>query len=150
MPGWRLGMLGGHREYINAVSKVHSNVHSGMFRPLQEAAVEALANPPEWYLHLNAEYEARRHLLWEILEVLNCTYATDQAGLFVWARIPDDQPDSRIFTDMILEKAAVFITPGFIFGNQGNRYIRISLCNNMDVLREAKQRLIQNIQKTGK
>ena len=144
MPGWRMGMLGGHQKYIDAVLKVYSHVHSGMFRPIQEAAADALGNSAEWFARLNSEYETRRKVVWEILDLLKCAYTTDQAGLFVWAQIPDTQDGSETFTDWILERARLFITPGFIFGNQGNRYIRISLCNNLTVLREAKQRLINN------
>jgi aspartate/methionine/tyrosine aminotransferase len=147
MPGWRMGMLGGHKHYIDAVLKVHSNVHSGMFRPIQEAAAEALMNPPDWYDALNAEYRVRRKMVRELLEILNCTYTTNQAGMFVWAGIPAHAEDAESFTDRLLEQARVFITPGFVFGNQGNRYLRISLCNNRSVLEEARQRLIDYMKK---
>ena len=147
MPGWRMGMLGGHKQYIDAVLKVHSNVHSGMFRPIQEAAAEALMNPPGWYDALNAEYRVRRKMVRELLEILNCTYTTNQAGMFVWAGIPAHAEDAESFTDRILEHARVFITPGFVFGNQGNRYLRISLCNNRSVLEESRQRLIDYMKK---
>lgn len=141
MAGWRIGMLAGHSEYINTVLKVKSNMDSGMFRALQTAAVEALSNPPSWYKKINKIYAKRRLIAEEIMEIIKCKFDRNQTGLFVWGRIPEEIKDCESFVDDILNKAHVFITPGFIFGNQGDRYIRISLCAEEEVLQKAKKRI---------
>lgn len=141
MAGWRMGWVGGRKEYIDAVLRVKSNMDSGMFLPLQHAAAEALANGKEWFDQLNAMYTERRKFAMKIMDTLGCTYAPDQAGLFVWAKAPDTITDVEKWIDEILYGAKVFITPGFIFGESGRRYIRISLCTPAEVMREAAKRI---------
>ncbi len=145
MAGWRLGMLGGHRDYIKAVLRVKSNMDSGMFRPLQLAAAEALENPPSWYQKINKIYTERRLIAFEIMEALRCTFDKDQVGLFVWGRIPPSHASAEEISDLVLQKAHVFITPGFIFGSNGKEYLRISLCTTQELLREAKNRIETSI-----
>jgi LL-diaminopimelate aminotransferase len=141
MPGWRIGMVAGNNEYIKSILKVKSNMDSGMFLPVQLAAAEALMNPPEWYEGLNIMYSVRRKIAESILKLLNCSFDPAQVGLFVWGRIPDSVPDCKLFVEDILNKANVFITPGFIFGSNGDRFIRISLCADEKRLREAITRI---------
>ena len=114
---------------------------SGMYKPIQEAAATALSLDDNWYKKLNELYENRRKLVWEIMDVLNCSYDKNQVGLFVWAKIPDRIKSAEIISDKILDKANVFITPGFIFGDNGSRYIRISLCTSSEKLKEAIKRI---------
>ncbi len=144
MAGWRIGMVAGHREYISNILKVKSNTDSGMFLGMQMAAVEALKNPESWYDTVNEVYTKRRRLVEEIMTLLNCSYDRSQAGLFLWGRIPDDIPDCEEYIEKILKGTNVFITPGFIFGENGRRYIRISLCASEDRLIEAKERLMNS------
>jgi len=141
MAGWRIGMVAGHSEYIKNILKVKSNMDSGMFLPMQMAAVEAINNPESWYDNVNSVYIKRRKIVEEIMDLLNCSYNKQQVGLFVWGRIPDYINDCETWVDDILKKNSVFITPGFIFGENGKRYIRISLCANEKRLLEAKERL---------
>lgn len=143
MAGWRVGMLAGNSEYIKHVLRVKSNMDSGMFLGLQSAAVEALNNPPSWYEDVNSVYQRRRKTVDEIMNLLGCSFDTSQTGLFVWGRIPDNIPDCESFVEGILQKSHVFITPGFIFGDNGKRYIRISLCASEGRLNEAKERLLK-------
>jgi aspartate/methionine/tyrosine aminotransferase len=145
MAGWRIGMLGGKEEYIQTVQKVNSNVHSGMFYAVQQAAVKALQLPDEWYRELNSMYQKRRTIVREIFDLLNCTYSKDATGLFVWAKIPDEAKDAETLSEEILHQANVFIAPGFIFGENGKRYLRISLCSNEKDLQKAKSRIRQTI-----
>ena len=142
MAGWRIGMVAGHREYISNILKVKSNMDSGMFRAMQAAAVEALGNPPSWYDTVNSVYEKRRIIVEEIMNILNCSFDKNQSGLFVWGRLPDHIGSCEQFVDEILNNAHVFLTPGFIFGSMGDRYIRISLCADEKTLVEAKRRII--------
>ncbi len=141
MAGWRIGMAASNREIIGTILKVKSNMDSGMFRAMQVAAVEALSNPPSWYDEVNVAYRQRRKIVEEIMDILKCRYDRNQTGLFVWGRIPDDIPDCGAFVDEILNNVHVFITPGFIFGKNGNRYLRISLCANEGTLTKAKSRI---------
>ena len=141
MAGWRIGMVAGGEDYIRQILKVKSNMDSGIFLPLQLAAVEALGNPPEWYAGLNEIYARRREIVFDLLEVLDCTCDKHQAGMFVWAKVPDKYVNGEKLSDHLLKEASVFITPGFIFGSQGDRYIRVSLCTNESLLTEAKQRI---------
>ncbi len=143
MAGWRIGMVAGHSEYIKNVLKVNNNMDSGMFLPMQMAAVEALNNPESWYDTVNTAYIRRRKIVEEIMDVLNCKYDKTQVGLFVWGRIPEEIIKCEMYIEDILNKTHVFITPGFIFGKNGERYIRISLCANEKKLLEAKERLKQ-------
>jgi aspartate/methionine/tyrosine aminotransferase len=141
MAGWRVGMAAGHKEYISSVLKVKSNMDSGMFRAMQAAAAEALSNPPEWYERVNSHYISRRKIVEDIMDMLGCRYDKKQVGLFVWGRIPDAIKDCESFVEDILTKVNVFLTPGFIFGSNGERYIRISLCANEATLTEAGKRI---------
>ncbi len=141
MAGWRVGMAVSNPQFIEYILRVKSNMDSGMFKPLQLAAVIALGLNAEWYESVNAEYKQRRVIVHEIMDLLNCKYDLNQTGMFVWARIPDNYKDSGELSDEILYGCDVFITPGFIFGDTGKRYIRISLCTNQTVLNEAKQRI---------
>ncbi len=141
MAGWRIGMVAGHADYVKNILKVKSNMDSGMFLPIQQAAIEALGNPDSWYDDVNSIYKKRRMIVEDILELLGCTFNKSQSGLFVWGRIPEEIPDCETFVEGILKKTHVFITPGFIFGRNGERYIRISLCTNEARLVEARNRL---------
>ncbi|MDR1585277.1 MAG: aminotransferase class I/II-fold pyridoxal phosphate-dependent enzyme, partial [Prevotellaceae bacterium] len=142
MPGWRIGMLASNAQFIEWVLKVKSNVDSGQFKPMQLAAVEALNNDEEWHRKNNVElYKQRRRYAEEIMKTLNCTFDPNQIGMFLWGKIPDSYKDSGELADKILYGAKVFITPGFIFGDKGERYIRISLCANEKMLQEALERI---------
>ncbi|MBX7225009.1 MAG: aminotransferase class I/II-fold pyridoxal phosphate-dependent enzyme [Chitinophagales bacterium] len=141
MAGWRIGMLCGAKDYISTVLKVKSNVDSGMFLPMQEAAVSALRNTSTWHQERNKVYEQRRELAYAIMDALQCRYDKHQVGMFLWAKIPDSYKDSGELADIILYDADVFITPGFIFGSNGARYLRISLCSPESMLQEALQRI---------
>jgi LL-diaminopimelate aminotransferase len=141
MAGWRLGWVAGKKEYIDAVLKVKSNMDSGMFLGIQHAAVEALKNGSEWFASLNSMYSERRRAAKKILDALDCAYADKQSGLFVWAKAPESVKDVEKWIDEILYGTKVFITPGFIFGESGRRYIRISLCCTVEMLAEALERI---------
>lgn len=141
MPGWRVGMVAGNSEYIKTILKVKSNMDSGMFLPLQLAAAEALKNPREWYDKINSIYHRRRIIAEEIMDMLCCKYDKNQAGLFLWGKLPDKVRETGLYVEEILNRAHVFITPGFIFGSNGNRYIRISLCADEARMNEAKTRI---------
>lgn len=141
MAGWRIGWVAGKREFIDAVLKVKSNMDSGMFLGLQHAAVEALQSGSEWFTDLNKIYAERRTAAHKILDVLGCTYEKKQSGLFVWAKAPNTIADVEKWNDEILYGTKVFITPGFIFGEAGRRYIRISLCSPVEKLKEASDRI---------
>jgi hypothetical protein len=143
MAGWRIGMVAGQTDYIKTILKVKSNMDSGMFLGMQMAAVEALNNQETWYETVNIVYARRRKIVEEIMELLKCDYDKSQVGLFVWGRIPESVPDCESYVENILQKCLVFITPGFIFGENGQRYIRISLCANEQRLTEAKERLLR-------
>jgi aspartate/methionine/tyrosine aminotransferase len=142
MAGWRVGMVAGNREYIKEILKVKSNMDSGMFLATQMAAAEALSAPDTWYEKVNEVYLKRRKIVEELMGVLGCTFDSRQTGLFVWGRIPGNIASCEDFIEDILQKKHVFITPGFIFGENGSRYIRISLCATEDKLREALERLM--------
>ena len=138
MAGWRIGMIGGSAERLNEVIRFKSNMDSGMFYPMQAAAATALSLGDDWYRSLNDLYYSREALGYELLDTLGCTYRQGQAGLFVWASLPEDfEGDCYAFSDRILYDCGVFVTPGGIFGSEGNRYIRISLCATADTLRAA-------------
>lgn len=141
MAGWRVGMTVSNPQFIQYILRVKSNMDSGMFKPLQLAAVKALELGPDWYTNINEEYAKRRTMVYEIMNLLECQYDREQSGMFVWARIPDNYKDSGELSDEILYGCDVFITPGFIFGDKGKRYIRISLCTNQTVLKESQQRI---------
>ncbi len=141
MAGWRMGWVSGAAAYIDTILKAKSNVDSGMFLPIQHAAIEALATEKSWHDDQNKIYKERRAVSWTLLDQLGCKYSQDQSGLFIWAKIPDDQQDAKSFVDKILYEAKVFITPGFIFGSHGERFIRISLCNDINVVKAASRRI---------
>ncbi len=141
MSGWRIGMVGGKSEFIQYVLRVKSNMDSGMFLAMQEAAVIALGSPVEWYDSLNVEYTKRRKIASAILDHLGCTYDNDQVGLFMWGRVPANTGSAESIADALLQLARVFITPGFIFGSNGNQFIRLSLCCNQEMLNEALWRI---------
>ena len=143
MAGWRIGMVAGHSDYIKEILKVKSNMDSGMFLPMQMAAAEALNNPESWYETVNAVYTERRKSVEEIMDILDCRYDKNQVGLFLWGRIPENIKSCEEYIEEILNKTHVFITPGFIFGDNGERYIRISLCANEERLKEAKERIMK-------
>lgn len=150
MAGWRLGWVAGKKEFIEAVLKVKSNMDSGMFLGLQHAATEALNNNgKEWFSALNAMYAERKNAAHQILDLLGCSYSLNQSGLFVWAKAPDHVPDVEKWIDEILYGTKVFITPGFIFGEGGRRYIRISLCATAEKLREASSRIEHYLRSTA-
>ena len=143
MAGWRVGMLAGKAEYLQTILRFKSNMDSGMFKPLQLAAVEALKNSADWYADLNAIYTKRREKVYELLDILDCEYDKNRVGMFVWAKIPEGYENGFELADKILEKCHVFITPGGIFGSQGNGYIRVSLCGKVADFEEAIRRISQ-------
>ena len=141
MPGWRIGMLASNAEFVQWILKVKSNIDSGMYRAMQLAAATALQSEQDWYDGNNRNYRNRRKIAGEIMDVLGCTYDEKQVGMFLWGKIPDKYSDVEELTERILHQARVFITPGFIFGSNGKRYIRISLCCKDDKLAEALRRI---------
>ncbi len=144
MAGWRVGMAASNAKFISYILRIKSNMDSGMFRPVQEAAAKALLLENKWYEEVNRIYQQRKELVLEIMKTLGCTWQEDQVGMFIWAKIPEHYTSSRELSDNILYNANVFITPGFIFGNQGDNYIRISLCTSEEKLKESLNR-IRNI-----
>ena len=145
MAGWRIGWLSGSKEYISTVLRVKSNMDSGMFLGLQKAAVQALSNPMHWHEDQNNIYAKRRKLIEEIFDYLQVKYNPNSVGMFVWAKVPNSVDSVEKFVDDILYKANVFITPGFIFGSNGERYIRASLCASQETIKEALIRIKANV-----
>lgn len=141
MAGWRVGMLCGKKELIDAVLKVKSNMDSGMFYGIQKGAIAALKLEQNWFDDLNLIYEKRRNLIFELAEKLNCTFDKTAVGMFVWAKLPVEITDSEKFVDEILYKKDLFITPGTVFGSNGERYIRFSLCVDEERIGEALKRI---------
>ncbi len=141
MAGWRVAMLATNPEFLQWIIRVKSNVDSGQFKPVMLAAVEALSLGREWFDELNAEYAERRKVAEEIMTRLGCTFDPRQRGMFLWGKLPADAPSAEAFCDDILYNRGVFITPGFIFGTNGEGYIRISLCAPVPTLRAALARL---------
>ena len=141
MAGWRLGMIAASKKHIDNILRFKSNIDSGMFLPIQMAAVKALSLEKEWYDQLNSEYRIRRGLARELLDLLQCSYVSDQVGMFVWAKVPQPVEDVEIWIDDIMKGSEVFLTPGFIFGSNGARYIRISLCSKQETFRLAISRI---------
>ena len=140
MAGWRVGMLTGNSSYIDAVVQVKSNIDSGMFKGIQDAAIEALQIDSSWHHQQNGIYKHRRTLVQSMMDLLGCTYETDTAGLFVWAKVKEGM-DTLQFTDHILKEARVFIVPGEVFGTQGSNYVRASLCVPQNRIKEAISRI---------
>ena len=145
MPGWRVGMCLTNAQFIQWIMKIKSNIDSGTFRGIQLAAAEALQNDEAWHREFNIEtYSRRRMYAEQIMDVLGCTYDPNQVGMFLWGKIPEQYADVEDLTEKVLHEARVFITPGFIFGSNGQRYIRISLCAKEDKIQQALDR-IRNI-----
>ncbi len=141
MAGWRVGMLCGSKERIEEVLRFKSNMDSGMFLPLQLAAAKALGLGKAWYNSVNAVYSKRREKVFELLDLLNCVYSKEQVGMFVWAKIPSAYKTGFELSDEVLYKSNVFITPGGIFGNAGNGYVRVSLCAPVEKFEESIKRI---------
>jgi len=140
MAGWRLGMVAGQTDYIKEILKVKSQMDSGIFRPLQMAAAKALEAGEDWFEELNAEYYRRAEVAYRIMDILGASYDRNAAGLFVWGRLPEGQKGVEV-SDRLLYDAGVFITPGFIFGKNGENYIRISLCASVEKLEKAHEKI---------
>ena len=146
MPGWRVGMCASNPTFISWILKIKSNIDSGTFRGIQLAAAAALTNEAEWHREANIEtYARRRKYAEQIMDVLGCSYDPNQVGMFLWGRIPDSYSNCEELTERVLHEARVFITPGFIFGSKGERYIRISLCANERVFDAALHRVKSEI-----
>ena len=143
MPGWRMGMVAAKPQFIEWILKVKSNIDSGQFKPMMMAAARALQCDAEWYSTINAVYAERRRIAEQIMNCLGCHFDPAQRGLFLWGRIPDNYSGSEELADRLLYDARVFETPGFIFGSNGNRYIRISLCATKEKMQEALSRIKQ-------
>ena len=141
MAGWRVGMMVGAKERIDEVLRFKSNMDSGMFLPVQLAAAKALSLGKDWYDELNTIYSERREIVYQLLDKLNCSYDKNQVGMFIWAKIPQHYKDGFGLSDEILYNKNVFLTPGGIFGSNGNGYIRISLCAKKEVFEEALKRI---------
>ncbi|WP_223034813.1 pyridoxal phosphate-dependent aminotransferase [Hanstruepera marina] len=140
MAGWRVGMVLGKSEFINAILKVKSNMDSGMLYGVQKAAIEALNCSKLWYVSLNQVYKQRRELIWKLADALNCTYNKNASGMFVWAKLPP-YIKSEEFIDLLLKENDIFIAPGTIFGSNGEGYVRFSLCANTEDIEEAIARI---------
>jgi aspartate/methionine/tyrosine aminotransferase len=140
MSGWRVGMVLGNASLISAILKVKSNMDSGMFYPVQKGAIAAMQVNKNWYEEQNEIYKTRRDLIFKIADKLNCLYDKGTAGLFVWAKIPNDKTPEEI-VDYLLYEKNIFITPGSIFGTNGKNYIRFSLCVTKEVIQEALERV---------
>ena len=145
MAGWRVGMMLAKAHHIENVLRFKSNMDSGMFLPVQLAAAKALSLPASWYKEVNTLYRKRKELVETLLEGLGCRFSKKQAGLFVWARVPDGIKDGYALSDLLLYQASVFITPGGIFGSAGNPFVRISLCATEEKIQECLNR----VQKAG-
>jgi aspartate/methionine/tyrosine aminotransferase len=146
MPGWRMAMVASNPQFIEWILRIKSNMDSGMFRPMQKASVAAMSNDDEWHEKHNIElYAKRRALAEEIMTTLGCSFDKDQVGMFLWGKIPSKYESSAELADRVLYDARVFITPGFIFGSNGEKYVRISLCSKEDKLQNALDRIKENI-----
>jgi len=140
MAGWRVGMVLGNEDYINEILKVKSNMDSGMFYGIQKGAIQALELSDDWFVAQNKIYQERRNLIWQLADKLGTTYDKRTTGLFVWAKIPEGKKSEEV-TDAILYENDVFITPGTVFGSQGEGYVRFSLCVPVAVIKEAISRI---------
>lgn len=141
MSGWRMGMLASNEQFVKWILRVKSNIDSGQFKPMQMAAIAALDNNYEWHKKMNDIYAERRVWAEKIMDLMDCKFDKRQVGLFVWGKLPDTAVDSKEFVDLILYKARVFITPGAIFGSNGDRYVRISLGSSVEKIKEAYERI---------
>ncbi|MBO4661889.1 MAG: aminotransferase class I/II-fold pyridoxal phosphate-dependent enzyme [Bacteroidaceae bacterium] len=150
MPGWRVGMLLGCGKFVQWALKIKSNIDSGTFRGIQLAAAKAMDNADDWHREFNiGNYARRRRYAEEIMHILGCEFDHDQTGMFLWGRIPDKYTDCELLTERVLHEARVFITPGFIFGSNGARYIRISLCAKDEKFQQALERIAKMINHTS-
>jgi aspartate/methionine/tyrosine aminotransferase len=147
MAGWRIGVLCANEQRINEVMRFKSNMDSGMFLPVQLAAAKALSLDKNWYDYINNIYKERREHVYTLLNELNCIYSAEQNGLFVWAKIPSAYKNAYDFSDEILYNSNVFITPGGIFGSNGDNYVRVSLCATSEKIKEAISRINNNLNK---
>jgi aspartate/methionine/tyrosine aminotransferase len=147
MPGWRIAMLASNPQFIRWILQVKSNIDSGQFKPMMLASAHALQVPAEWYSGMNDVYRKRRKIAETIMDILDCRFDPKQSGMFLWGKIPSRYKNSGELADETLYSARVFITPGFIFGSNGNRYIRISLCCREEKLQEALERIKENRRK---
>ncbi|MGB1021101.1 MAG: pyridoxal phosphate-dependent aminotransferase, partial [Flavobacteriaceae bacterium] len=143
MAGWRVGMVSGHAESIQAVLKVKSNMDSGMFFGLQHGAIAALQQSSDWFAIINKVYTKRRDLMEQLIRQLGLEYAPTQVGMFLWAKIPNPNIKATDFTEQLLKKYHIFIAPGTIFGSQGEGYVRFSLCVNEDQIQTALNRILK-------
>lgn len=141
MSGWRMGMLASNEQFVKWILRVKSNIDSGQFKPMQMATIAALDNNDEWHKKMNDIYAERRVWAEKIMDLMDCRFDKRQVGLFVWGKLPDTAVDSKEFVDLILYKARVFITPGSIFGSNGDRYVRISLGSSVEKIKEAYERI---------
>lgn len=145
MPGWRIAMVASNPTFIEWILKVKSNIDSGQFKPMMLAAVKALECDKSWYDEVNHEYAQRRLIAEEIMRTIDCHFDEAQRGLFLWGRIPDKYENSEQLADLLLYKSRVFVTPGFIFGSNGNKFIRISLCATQEKMQVALQRIKETL-----
>jgi len=145
MAGWRIGWLAGESEYMSTVLKVKSNMDSGMFLALQNAAIKAFENSKEWHDAQNQIYQERKDLICKIFDHLDVNYDKNGTGMFVWGKVSDTEKNVQEMVNKVLYEAGVFITPGFIFGSKGNRYIRASLCAKKEVIQEAFDRIKKHL-----
>jgi aspartate/methionine/tyrosine aminotransferase len=141
MAGWRIGAAFGNAEHLKNMLRFKSNMANGMYLPMQFAAAKALALDAQWYEMIRATYRKRRAIVNTIAEKLNCSVGAGQQGIFVWAKIPDNAKDAFTFSDNILKEKNIFITPGGIFGDEGKRFVRLTLCANENVLTKVLERL---------
>lgn len=150
MAGFRVGMVAGNSCFIKDILKIKSNMDSGMYKPIQLAAAKALGNSKSWYESNNKEYSKRRKWVFKIFDALDSSYDKQQAGLFVWAKISADFSDAYALSDSFLRDAKIFITPGGVFGSEGNSYVRISLCSSTDLLKKSLERIQQVLKQKNK
>jgi len=141
MAGWRVGWVAGAKSYIDAILQIKSNVDSGMFKPIQLAAVKAFENSEDWHRSRNDEYERRRKLVYKILDRLGCSFDKSQEGMFIWAKVHPGVGSAAKLSDHLLYKKHIFVTPGFVFGEKGNHYVRASLCVKPELLQRVLERL---------
>ena len=146
MPGWRVGLLATNAQFVQWILRIKSNIDSGTFRPLQLAAAQAYENSDDWHTQANvATYASRRKIAEAIMTELGCSFDPTQQGMFLWGKIPDSITNVEDLTERVLHEARVFITPGFIFGSNGERYIRISLCAKDEKMQEALKRIKETL-----
>ncbi|MDE0470934.1 MAG: aminotransferase class I/II-fold pyridoxal phosphate-dependent enzyme [Ekhidna sp.] len=141
MAGWRVGMIGGNTELIQAVLTFKSNMDSGQFKPVMRAAIKALEMGEDWFVKLNAVYTERREKVFEAARSLGCTFDKNQVGMFVWAEIPEHALSGKVFADQLLKNYKIFVPPGSVFGSEGNKYVRFSLCSDLPVWNEVLNRI---------